>query len=88
MFRDLFQVVLPLLVAAGVLPGLDENPGRVRAFGIALLCFGFLATLILVSELSSADPRPLWAALRAASCLLGGGYLLVRAHMSRRESQG
>jgi hypothetical protein len=85
MFRELFQVALPLLVVAGILPSLDENPGRVKAFGIALVIFGLLALPFFIIDLSVANRSALLAALRMLSCLLGGVYLLVRAHLSRRE---
>ncbi|UVO11766.1 hypothetical protein NM962_17810 [Mycobacterium sp. SVM_VP21] len=85
LFRDLFQVLLPLLVAAGTLPLLDKNPGRVRAFGVALLVFAVLCVPLLMIELSSGNGKVWLAALRMVSCLLGGVYLLVRVHFSRRE---
>lgn len=85
MFRDLFQVVLPLLIVAGILPSLDENPGRVKVFGILLLIFGLLALPFFIIDLSETNGSALLAALRMLSCLLGGAYLLVRVHLSRRE---
>ncbi|WP_125079435.1 MULTISPECIES: hypothetical protein [unclassified Mycobacterium] len=85
LFRDLFQVLLPLLVTAGTLPLLDKNPRRVRAFGVALLVFAVLCVPLLMIELSSAGGKVWLAALRMVSCLLGGVYLLVRVHLSRRE---
>lgn len=85
MLRELFQVVLPLLVVAGILPGLDENPGRAKAFGILLVLFGVLALPFFIKDLSASNETMAFAALRTLSCLLGGAYLLVRAHVSRRE---
>ena len=83
--RELFQVVLPLLVVAGILPGLGENPGRAKAFGIVLVIFGLLALPFFIIDLSASNEAVAFAALRMLSCLLGGAYLLVRAHLSRRE---
>lgn len=85
LFRDLFQVLLPLLVAAGTLPLLDKNPGRVKAFGVALLVFAVLCVPLLIIEVSSADGKIWLGVLRMAACLLGGAYLLVRVRLSRRE---
>lgn len=86
MFRELFQVALPLLVVAGVLPSLDENPRRVKIFGIVLIIFGLLALPFFIIDLSATNGGAGLAALRMLSCLLGGAYLLVRLHLSRRES--
>lgn len=85
MFRELFQLVLPLLVVAAILPSLDEKPGRVRAFGIALVIFGLLAVPFFIIELATTDGSVFFAALRMLSCLLAGAYLLVRVQLSRRE---
>lgn len=86
LLRDLFEVTLPLLVVAGTLPHLSKNPGRVRAFGVALIVFAVLCVPLLVIELSSENGRVFLAVLRMMSCLLGGVYLLVRGHSSRREA--
>jgi len=85
MLRDLFQVVLPLLVVAGILPSLDEKPGRAKTFGIVLIVFGLLALPLFINDLSASNEAIAFAALRMLSCLLGGAYLLVRAQLSRRE---
>jgi hypothetical protein len=85
MLRELFQVALPLLVVAGILPSLDENPGRVKIFGIVLVIFGLLALPFFIIDLSATNGTAVLAALRMLSCLLGGAYLLLRVHLSRRE---
>lgn len=85
MLRELFHVVLPLLVVAAIMPSLDENPGRAKAFGSVLAIFGLLALPFFINDLSASNGMAVLAALRMLSCLLGGAYLLVRAHLSRRE---
>ncbi|NDJ89265.1 hypothetical protein [Mycolicibacter kumamotonensis] len=85
MLRELFQVVLPLLVVAGILPSLDEKPGRAGAFGIVLVILGLLALPFFINDLSASNGMAVLAALRMVACLLGGAYLLLRVHLSRRE---
>ncbi|OBK89695.1 hypothetical protein [Mycolicibacter sinensis] len=85
MLRELFQVVLPLLVVAGILPSLDEKPGRAEAFGIVLVILGLLALPFFINDLSASNGMAVLAALRMVACLLGGAYLLLRVHLSRRE---
>lgn len=63
----------------------DENPGRVKVFGIVLVIFGLLALPFFIIDLSATNGTAVLAALRMLSCLLGGAYLLLRVHLSRRE---
>lgn len=88
MFRDLFQVVLPLLIVAGALSRLDENPRRVVFFGVALVVFGLLGVPFFIVGLPSTGERVFFDLLRILSCLLGGAYLLVRVRSSRRRQGG
>lgn len=88
MFRDLFQVVLPLLVVAGTLSRLDENPRRVMFFGVTLVVFGLLGVPFFVVGLPSTGGRVFLDILRILSCLLGGAYLLIRVRLSQRRQGG